>query len=117
MVTKNIWPEAVGGQQAFIINHFIAVTIGELYVVALATAIKLTVDWIYEKDKNEALKAIQLKTESEFLRSISVKPYVIVTTAYREYTAESYDLNVLDYLVKPIPSPRFLKAINKVWTT
>ncbi|MCD9582744.1 LytR/AlgR family response regulator transcription factor [Tenacibaculum maritimum] len=114
MVTKNIWPEAVGGQQAFIINHFIAVTIGELYVVALATAIKLTVDWIYEKDKNEALKAIQLKTESEFLRSISVKPYVIVTTAYREYTAESYDLNVLDYLVKPIPSPRFLKAINKV---
>ncbi|CAA0156835.1 LytR/AlgR family response regulator transcription factor [Tenacibaculum maritimum] len=50
----------------------------------------------------------------EFLRSISVKPYVIVTTAYREYAAESYDLNVLDYLVKPIPFPRFLKAINKV---
>ncbi|MFL0104704.1 LytR/AlgR family response regulator transcription factor [Tenacibaculum maritimum] len=50
----------------------------------------------------------------EFLRSISVKPYVIVTTAYREYAAESYDLNVLDYLVKPIPFPRFLKAISKV---
>ncbi|MFL0092675.1 LytR/AlgR family response regulator transcription factor [Tenacibaculum maritimum] len=50
----------------------------------------------------------------EFLRSISVKPYVIVTTAYREYAAESYDLNVLDYLVKPIPFPRFLKAINKI---
>ncbi|CAA0225153.1 Two-component system response regulatory protein, LytTR family [Tenacibaculum maritimum] len=50
----------------------------------------------------------------EFLRSISIKPYVIVTTAYREYAAESYDLNVLDYLVKPIPFPRFLKAINKV---
>ncbi|WP_407264266.1 sensor histidine kinase [Tenacibaculum maritimum] len=79
LVTKNIWPEAVGGQQAFIINHFIAVTIGELYVVALATAIKLTVDWIYEKDKNEALKAIQLKTELEFLKA-QIQPHFFFNT-------------------------------------
>lgn len=50
----------------------------------------------------------------DFLKSVPLKPQVIITTAYREYAAESYDLNVLDYLVKPIPFPRFLKSINKL---
>ncbi|CAM1373881.1 LytR/AlgR family response regulator transcription factor [Tenacibaculum xiamenense] len=50
----------------------------------------------------------------DFLKNIPVKPYVIITTAYREFAADSYDLDVLDYLVKPIPFPRFLKSINKL---
>lgn len=50
----------------------------------------------------------------EFLRSLSNKPYTIITTAYREFAVESFDLDVIDYLVKPIPFGRFLKAINKI---
>ena len=50
----------------------------------------------------------------EFIRSIEAKPSFIITTAYREYAVESYDLDVLDYLVKPIPVNRFLKSINKL---
>ncbi len=50
----------------------------------------------------------------DFLKSVPVKPHVIITTAYREFAADSYDLDVLDYLVKPIPFPRFLKSINKL---
>ena len=50
----------------------------------------------------------------EFIRSIDSKPHFIITTAYREYAVESYDLDVLDYLVKPIPFSRFLKSINKL---
>lgn len=50
----------------------------------------------------------------EFLRNTKIKPHVIITTAYREFAIEGYDLDVLDYLVKPIPFPRFLKTINKL---
>ncbi|MCV6628781.1 MAG: LytTR family DNA-binding domain-containing protein [Flavobacteriaceae bacterium] len=50
----------------------------------------------------------------EFLRSMENYPHIIITTAYREYAVESYDLDVLDYLVKPIPFHRFLKSINKL---
>ena len=49
----------------------------------------------------------------QFLRSIEIKPLVIFTTAYSEYAVESYDLNAVDYLVKPIEFDRFIKAVNK----
>lgn len=50
----------------------------------------------------------------DFLKSISIKPRVIITTAYREFAVDSFELDVVDYLIKPIPFARFLKAIDKV---
>lgn len=52
-------------------------------------------------------------TGLELLESIQHKPAVVITTAYREYAVEGFELNVLDYLVKPIPFKRFVKAIDK----
>lgn len=49
----------------------------------------------------------------EFLESLQQKPQIIITTAHQEYAVKSYELEVLDYLVKPISFPRFLKAIEK----
>jgi DNA-binding LytR/AlgR family response regulator len=58
-----------------------------------------------------------LLTGIEFLKSLSNPPKVIFTTAYREYAIESYELEVVDYLLKPISFDRFFKAINKFFKT
>ena len=50
-----------------------------------------------------------------FIENLTYKPLIVITTAYREYAVKSYELNILDYLVKPIPFNRFLKTINKVY--
>lgn len=50
---------------------------------------------------------------TDFLKTLSHKPMVIFTTAYAEYALEGYELNVVDYLLKPFPFERFLQAVNK----
>lgn len=50
----------------------------------------------------------------EFLKTLSEKPQVIVTTAYHQYAVEGYELEIVDYLLKPIAFSRFLKAVNKL---
>ena len=49
------------------------------------------------------------------LKSLDKKPLTIITTAFQEFAVQSYELEVLDYLVKPIPFHRFITAVNKAF--
>ena len=77
---------------------------------------------LLEKLNEQSVEAIFLDIKMpqlsgiDFLRSVpsANRPLVVLTTAYSEYALEGYELDVVDYLVKPISFSRFLKAANKL---
>jgi len=78
-VTHEIWPEANGIRNPLSIYHFAAVAIGEIYVIAFVSAIKISIDWINEKRKNDRLSKMQLHTELNFLKS-QIQPHFYFNT-------------------------------------
>ncbi|MCE6992051.1 LytTR family DNA-binding domain-containing protein [Dyadobacter sp. CY323] len=54
---------------------------------------------------------------TDLLRSLNSPPMVVLTTAYPDYALDGFELDIVDYLLKPIPLPRFLRAMEKVMFT
>lgn len=67
--------------------------------------------------KNVALLFLDIQMPGinglDFIKTLINPPKVIYTTAYRNYAVDAFEVNAIDYLVKPIPFERFVKAINK----
>lgn len=78
-------------------------------LLAQAYLLENTVDLLFLDIEMPGLNGLSL------LRSLPVPPKVIITTAYREYALEGYDLNAVDYLLKPISFERFQAALRKLF--
>jgi len=78
-------------------------------IAALEVLQKQTVDLIFLDIKMPQLLG------TDFVKTLRNPPRIIFTTAYREYALDGYDLDVVDYLLKPISLERFLRAVQKVY--
>jgi DNA-binding LytR/AlgR family response regulator len=94
-----------------------AITIPYLTVIAKCSSAFEAFDVLRQKKIDLIFLDIQMPNVSgiDFLNSLEYKPMIIFTTAFSEFALDAFNLNALDYLVKPIPFDRFLKAVNKAF--
>jgi two-component system LytT family response regulator len=78
-------------------------------VEAIARMQQEEIDLVFLDIQMPGLTGLQL------IQSLPKKPMFILVTAYEKYALESYNLDVVDYLVKPVALERFIKACNKAW--
>jgi len=98
-----------------ILEKYIAM-VGQLEIVGKCSNAFQAMEVLQKKKVDLLFLDIQMPKLSgtSFLKTLNHPPKVIFTTAYKEYAADAFDLDAVDYLVKPVSLERFLKAINKV---
>ena len=98
-----------------ILVHYVGLT-PFLNLVATSTNPLAALQIVNEQKVELIFLDIQMPelTGIDFIKAIQGKAKVILTTAYSEFALESYELDVVDYLLKPVRFPRFLQAVQKV---
>jgi DNA-binding LytR/AlgR family response regulator len=98
-----------------VLSRFIARVPSLLLVAECENAVQ-AMSVVQQQEVDLAFVDIQMPEVSgtEFIKILRHPPKIVLTTAFPEYALESYELDAVDYLLKPIQFERFLKAINKV---
>jgi two-component system LytT family sensor kinase len=124
IISKNIWPEANRDYQPFEINHIVAVCIGELYVLAIASSVYLMLTWLRERDRNKAIMENQNKIKLKYLKN-QIQPHFFFNTLNNLYalSLESSDKvpdviiklsNLMEYVLYDIDDTKFVPLINEI---
>jgi two-component system LytT family sensor kinase len=124
IVSKDIWPEANRDYHPFDINHIVAVCIGELYVLAIATSIYLMLTWLKEKERNRAIMVNQNKIKLKYLKN-QIQPHFFFNTLNNLYalSLESSDKvpdviiklsNLMEYVLYDIEGSKFVPLIKEI---
>ncbi len=128
LISQNIWPEANREYKPFDVNHIVAVSIGELYVITMASSIYLMMIWLQEKEQNRALKEEQFKIKLKYLKN-QIQPHFFFNTLNNLYalSLEASDKvpevilklsNLMEYVLyevkgsKPIPLIKEIEYIQ-----
>lgn len=89
--------------------------IDQLEVVGTSHSAVKAFDMLKSKEVDLLFLDIQMPVLNgiDFIKTLKNPPAIILTTAYREYALDGYDLDIIDYLLKPISFERFLKAVDR----
>ncbi len=98
-----------------VLEHFIGQSNHVNLCGSFYTAME-AMDYVYQNDVDMMFLDINMPglNGMELLETMSKRPFVVLTTAYKEYALDGYKYDVADYLVKPFDFKRFLSAIDKV---
>jgi len=124
IISKNIWPEANRDYKPFELNHIVAVCIGELYVLAIASSIYLMLTWLKERDLNKAILQNQNKIKLKYLKN-QIQPHFFFNTLNNLYalSLESSDKvpdviiklsNLMEYVLYDIEGVKYVPLIKEI---
>jgi len=124
IISKNIWPEANRDYRPFEINHIVAVCIGELYVLAIASSIYLMLTWLRERDRNKAILENQNKIKLKYLKN-QIQPHFFFNTLNNLYalslesSAKVPDViiklsHLMEYVLYDIEDTKFVPLIKEI---
>ncbi|MFE3849244.1 sensor histidine kinase [Flavobacterium sp. LB3P45] len=124
IISEDIWPEANREYKPFELNHIVAVCIGEIYVLAIASSVYLTLIWLKERERNRAIKENQSKIELKYLKN-QIQPHFFFNTLNNLYalSLESSDKvpdviiklsKLMEYVLYDIEGTKFVPLINEI---
>jgi LytS/YehU family sensor histidine kinase len=124
IISEDIWPEADREYTPFEINHIVAVCIGELYVVAIASSIYLTQIWIKERERNRAIIENQSKMKLKYLKT-QIQPHFFFNTLNNLYALSLESSNkvpdviiklskLMEYVLYDIEDIKFVPLIKEI---
>ncbi|MFV8466378.1 sensor histidine kinase [Flavobacterium sp. LB1P62] len=124
IISEDIWPEANREYKPFELNHIVAVCIGEIYVLAIASSVYLTSIWLKERERNRAIKENQSKIELKYLKN-QIQPHFFFNTLNNLYalslesSAKVPDViiklsKLMEYVLYDIEGTKFVPLINEI---